>query len=144
MTPAAAVPHAWLDPTRGRRKLLPQVPIVALTATATRACREDVRKLLKLKPSMRCIETSFNRPNLSYAVVRKGAGIPKVSGKAKRGKGKGRGAAAAAANGRAGADAAAAAAKKKKKASGPTAIEQLLELIGDFRRGTLPGWEPSR
>ena len=54
----------------------PSVPILALTATATRACEADVRKLLKLKPSCFTLRSSFNRPNLKYSVVRKAADAP--------------------------------------------------------------------
>ena len=41
-----------------------RVPFVALTATATPTCAEDVKKSLKLKPSCECFQQSFNRPNL--------------------------------------------------------------------------------
>ncbi len=54
------------------RKLMPNVPFMALTATATTRVREDIIRYLQLKkPS--CYVASFNRPNLSYKVV------PKVS-----------------------------------------------------------------
>jgi ATP-dependent DNA helicase RecQ len=54
------------------RKLMPKVPFMALTATATTRVREDIIRYLQLnKPS--CYVASFNRPNLSYKVV------PKVS-----------------------------------------------------------------
>jgi ATP-dependent DNA helicase RecQ len=54
------------------RKLMPSVPFMALTATATTRVREDIIKYLQLKkPS--CYVASFNRPNLTYKVV------PKVS-----------------------------------------------------------------
>lgn len=49
------------------------VPFSALTATATRECEADVRKLLKLHPSCFTSRSSFNRPNLKYSVVRKAA-----------------------------------------------------------------------
>ena len=50
------------------------VPFVALTATATPNCAEDVKKSLKLKPSCECFQQSFNRPNLRYRIVPKAKG----------------------------------------------------------------------
>ena len=54
------------------RKHLPDVPIMALTATATERVREDVVKELKLRDP-RCYVASFNRPNLTYRVIPKTA-----------------------------------------------------------------------
>src|SRR5436309_5791843 len=54
------------------RKHLPDVPIMALTATATERVREDVVKELKLRDP-RCYVASFNRANLAYRVVPKTA-----------------------------------------------------------------------
>ena len=54
-----------------RRLLGAAVPFVALTATATPTCAEDVKKSLKLKPSCECFQQSFNRPNLRYRIVPK-------------------------------------------------------------------------
>lgn len=52
------------------RKLMPHVPFMALTATATTRVREDIILYLQLKkPS--CYVASFNRPNLSYQVLPK-------------------------------------------------------------------------
>lgn len=52
------------------RELFPQVPFMALTATATERVREDIVTHLKLRePS--CYVASFNRPNLTYRVVPK-------------------------------------------------------------------------
>src|SRR6516165_2485945 len=54
------------------REHLPDVPIMALTATATDRVRGDIIKELKLRdPS--CYVASFNRPNLTYRVVPKTA-----------------------------------------------------------------------
>lgn len=55
----------------GLRQLLPGVPIVALTATATAKCVVDIRKMLKMRPTTAMHQTSFNRPNLRYEVRRK-------------------------------------------------------------------------
>src|SRR5204862_5447087 len=54
------------------RRHLPDVPIMALTATATERVRADILKLLDLSDP-RCYVASFNRPNLSYRVVPKSA-----------------------------------------------------------------------
>jgi ATP-dependent DNA helicase RecQ len=52
------------------RKHLPDVPIIALTATATERVRADVIKELKLRDP-RFYVASFNRPNLTYRVIPK-------------------------------------------------------------------------
>ena len=52
------------------RKDLPDVPMMALTATATERVRADIIKELKLRDP-RCYVASFNRPNLTYRVVPK-------------------------------------------------------------------------
>jgi ATP-dependent DNA helicase RecQ len=52
------------------RKHLPDVPIMALTATATERVRADIIKELKLRDP-RAYVASFNRPNLTYRVVPK-------------------------------------------------------------------------
>jgi ATP-dependent DNA helicase RecQ len=52
------------------RTHFPEVPIMALTATATERVRADILKELKLRDP-RCYVASFNRPNLSYRVVPK-------------------------------------------------------------------------
>src|SRR5256886_789125 len=54
------------------RKHLPDVPLMALTATATERVRADIVKELKLQDP-RCYVASFNRPNLTYRVVPKTA-----------------------------------------------------------------------
>jgi ATP-dependent DNA helicase RecQ len=52
------------------RALFPQIPFMALTATATERVRADIIKQLQLRePS--CYVASFNRPNLSYRVIPK-------------------------------------------------------------------------
>ena len=108
------------------RQLLPSVPFMALTATATKACQADVRKLLKLKSSCRMVESSFNRPNLTYAVVRKGV---VVAGRKTRAKKK--------QTGTAGHKGKKTATKKAtEKGSLPNALEQLLEYISGWGDGT--------
>src|SRR5205809_4846993 len=52
------------------RKHLPDVPIMALTATATEQVRADIIKELKLRDP-RAYVASFNRPNLTYRVIPK-------------------------------------------------------------------------
>uniref|UniRef100_A0A6Q2Z168 DNA 3'-5' helicase n=1 Tax=Esox lucius TaxID=8010 RepID=A0A6Q2Z168_ESOLU len=56
------------------KRALPDVPIVALTATASPSIREDIVKSLNLeRPVVTC--TSFDRPNLYLEVSRKSGGI---------------------------------------------------------------------
>ena len=52
------------------RALFPNVPMMALTATATTRVRADIVKLLELR-APRCFVASFNRPNLTYRVIAK-------------------------------------------------------------------------
>jgi len=54
------------------RKHLPDVPIIALTATATERVRGDIIKELNLRDP-RSYVASFDRPNLTYRVVAKTA-----------------------------------------------------------------------
>ena len=61
------------------RALLPSVPLMALTATATERVREDIIKQLKLRSS-RTYVASFNRPNLTYRVYAKDAPYPQALG----------------------------------------------------------------
>ncbi|MBI5775297.1 MAG: DNA helicase RecQ [Verrucomicrobia bacterium] len=52
------------------RDRFPQVPFMALTATATERVREDIAEQLKLRDPARYV-ASFNRPNLNYRVSAK-------------------------------------------------------------------------
>ncbi len=52
------------------REILPNVPIMALTATATERVRSDILEQLKLRDP-KCYVASFDRPNLSYKVLAK-------------------------------------------------------------------------
>ena len=52
------------------RTIFPEVPVMALTATATQQVREDIMGQLSLEKAQIFI-SSFNRPNLSYAVLPK-------------------------------------------------------------------------
>ncbi|MEO6969995.1 MAG: DNA helicase RecQ [Chthoniobacterales bacterium] len=54
------------------REILPDVPIMALTATATERVRGDILAQLKLRDP-RFYVASFDRPNLTYRVVPKAA-----------------------------------------------------------------------
>jgi ATP-dependent DNA helicase RecQ len=49
------------------RKIHPQVPIIALTATATEHVKNDIVKQLELKNEKR-FEANFSRPNISYEI----------------------------------------------------------------------------
>ena len=65
--------HDFRPEYRELKKLrthLPDVPTMALTATATTRVREDILKQLKLRDP-RCYVASFDRPNLTYRVVPK-------------------------------------------------------------------------
>jgi ATP-dependent DNA helicase RecQ len=59
------------------RTQFPDVPIMALTATATERVRDDIVKQLKLRQP-RCYVASFNRPNLTYRVVPKSSAYQQV------------------------------------------------------------------
>jgi ATP-dependent DNA helicase RecQ len=65
--------HDFRPEYRELKKLrthLPDVPIMALTATATERVRKDIVQQLHLREP-RCYVASFNRPNLTYRVVPK-------------------------------------------------------------------------
>jgi ATP-dependent DNA helicase RecQ len=65
--------HDFRPEYRELKKLrthFPDVPMMALTATATERVRADILKQLKLREP-RCYVASFNRPNLTYRVVPK-------------------------------------------------------------------------
>ena len=50
----------------------PDVPLIALTATATEKVRQDIADVLGLQDATQ-FTASFNRPNLNYRVIRKGS-----------------------------------------------------------------------
>jgi ATP-dependent DNA helicase RecQ len=59
------------------RERLPEVPFMALTATATERVRQDIIRQLRLRtPGSYC--ASFNRPNLSYRVLPKSTPVRQV------------------------------------------------------------------
>ena len=59
------------------RKIFPDVPMMALTATATERVREDIVKQLHLR-SPACYVASFNRPNLTYRVAAKSGAYEQI------------------------------------------------------------------
>ncbi|HEY2713430.1 MAG TPA: DNA helicase RecQ [Chthoniobacterales bacterium] len=59
------------------RELLPDVPTMALTATATERVRDDIVRQLELRQP-RCYVASFDRPNLTYRVMPKVAGYDQL------------------------------------------------------------------
>jgi len=61
----------------GLRKLLPDVPVMALTATATPRVRTDIIQHLKLRQPKEFV-ASFNRPNLTYRVIPKDKPIQQI------------------------------------------------------------------
>lgn len=52
------------------RDIIPDTPILALTATATKEVRYDIRSTLGLRDPCEVL-TSFDRPNLQFIVHRK-------------------------------------------------------------------------
>jgi ATP-dependent DNA helicase RecQ len=52
------------------RERYPQIPVIAVTATATDRVREDIERFLQLRSPRRFVG-SFNRPNLRYRVFEK-------------------------------------------------------------------------
>ena len=72
--------HDFRPEYRELKKLrthFPDVPIMALTATATERGRDDIIKQLKLRDPC-CYFASFNRPNLTYRVVAKSSAYQQV------------------------------------------------------------------
>src|SRR2546423_4118226 len=72
--------HDFRPEYRELKKLrthFPDVPIMALTATATERVRDDIMKQLKLRHP-RCYVASFNRPNLTYRVLAKSSAYQQV------------------------------------------------------------------
>jgi ATP-dependent DNA helicase RecQ len=72
--------HDFRPEYRELKKLrthFPDVPIMALTATATERVRDDIVKQLKLH-APRCYVASFNRPNLTYRVAAKSSAYQQV------------------------------------------------------------------
>jgi ATP-dependent DNA helicase RecQ len=59
------------------REIFPDVPFMALTATATERVRADIVKQLHLHEP-RCYVASFNRPNLTYRVAAKAGAYDQV------------------------------------------------------------------
>lgn len=60
------------------RALLPDIPVMALTATATERVRDDIVKHLALRDAGVFV-ASFNRPNLSYRVTPKDQPIKQIT-----------------------------------------------------------------
>ena len=50
------------------RKRLPEVPVLALTASATKDVQDDISGKLAFRKNMQLFQKSFERPNLSYSV----------------------------------------------------------------------------
>ncbi|MCS7005261.1 MAG: RecQ family ATP-dependent DNA helicase [Cytophagales bacterium] len=52
-----------------REEFLPEIPCIALTATATFEVREDIQKKLRFRKGSKVFQKSFARPNLSYSAL---------------------------------------------------------------------------
>ncbi|MGL4401707.1 MAG: DNA helicase RecQ, partial [Luteolibacter sp.] len=59
------------------RQVIPHIPVLALTATATERVREDIVRQLELRDPTVFL-ASFNRPNLKYQVVAKSGAAAQV------------------------------------------------------------------
>ena len=54
------------------RREFRDIPIMALTATATPEVQKDICKILRMRTSQtKCFKASFDRPNLRYTVLKK-------------------------------------------------------------------------
>ncbi len=51
------------------RLLLPKIPVIALTATATSEVVDDIQEKLEFKPNRKVFKKSFSRSNLAYVVL---------------------------------------------------------------------------
>ncbi|WP_317129696.1 RecQ family ATP-dependent DNA helicase [Hymenobacter jejuensis] len=51
------------------RELVPNVPVIALTATATKQVRQDIVEKLHFRANYKVFQQSFARPNLSYSAL---------------------------------------------------------------------------
>ena len=60
------------------RDQFPDIPFIALTATATERVREDITRQLRMPAARRYI-ASFNRPNLTYRVAPKAGALDRLS-----------------------------------------------------------------
>ncbi|KAJ3039708.1 hypothetical protein HDV00_011940 [Rhizophlyctis rosea] len=56
------------------RRNFPNIPLMALTATATPKVQSDILTNLALRDDLLIAKTTFNRPNLSYSVSKKSPG----------------------------------------------------------------------
>ncbi len=65
------------------RKVLPNIPLMALTATATGRVRQDIIHHLQLRQPKQFI-ASFNRPNLAYRVIPKDKPLQQILAFAKK------------------------------------------------------------
>lgn len=63
-----ATPHLSIHHQGAVKGSFPHLPIIALTATATSQVQLDVRTTLALNPDTRTFVSSFDRPNITYAV----------------------------------------------------------------------------
>ena len=60
---------AYMHVAEVRRRLPPSTPCMALTATATAATIDDIRRRLGFRPGAQTFRASFARPNLTYSVL---------------------------------------------------------------------------
>ncbi len=60
------------------RKNFPDVPVIAMTATATQRVQEDILEQLKFTKTALRFKASFDRPNLRYSVLPKEKQFPRL------------------------------------------------------------------
>lgn len=62
------------------KKQFPGVPVLGLTATASRTLAADVIEMLSLDEDLAILRDAFDRPNLKYSVERAPQDVPNAIG----------------------------------------------------------------
>jgi len=61
------------------REVMPKVPVLALTATATQQVVEDIQEKLAFRKGSKVFQKSFSRENLSYSVLQEDSKVEKLA-----------------------------------------------------------------